>query len=404
MTKILAALLLIAIVRPADAELSICNDGGVDLFAAEGEWKNEGFLLLDRTWHVSGWYELPRKECRTVYTGGTSRFYFAFAFTDSRGRWGSAEFEPDGGPYEVAQNDLCVRQGVFEYKLDDEDPPGCPSGYFTLPSTLVFDPDGDASFTLTVGLERDDVAGPTGLDLDEFKFRSNAPVQDRGGALDAAATVVGAVIGIAIAVAGASEADRAAAPQPFASGTLNAALFGHTIVRRAYEDQWFTADGNLLQPGYALDGATSSPVLDAPTQRPADDPAVVAALAQTNRGLASIALNRGANVSSEGRLEYDFQWMGGSTLQRYWVNVATLDFARGRRLSGDGVQAFRIPCRDAGACVVAFEEDAAGKLGTPLLYDEIDVRFATDADGEQVWAGLLGLRSLYPAEPVVTQR
>lgn len=398
----LAALLVLAFARHAGAELSICNDGAIDLFAAEGEWKNEGFLWLERTWHVSGWYELPRNECRTVYTGGTSRFYFAFAFTDSQGHWGSAEFEPEGRRYSLAENDLCVARGVFEYKLDDENPRGCPDGYFTLPGTIVFDPDGDAPFRFTLGLERDDVAGFTGFDLDELT--SNTPTQERGSVLERAAGVVGAVVGIAIAIGVASESERAAAPQPFASGTLNASLFGHAIVRRTNDGQWFTADGNPLQPGYALHGATSSPVLDAPTQRSPDDPAVAAALAQVNRGLASIAFNHGAHVSSEGRLEYDFEWNGGSALQRSWVNIATLDFARGRRLSGDGVLAYRIPCRDERACVIAFEEDAAGKLSTPLLFEEIDIRFASDPDGEQIWAGLLGLLSLYPEEPVVAAR
>jgi hypothetical protein len=87
-----------------------------------------------------------------------------------------------------------------------------------------------------------------------------------------------------------------------------------------------------------------------------------------------------------------------------WVNIATLDFARGRRLTGDGLVAYRIPCRDDRACVVAFEDDAAGKLSTPLLLTEMDIAFASDADGEQVWAGLLGLLSVYPQEPVVTAR
>ena len=223
--------------------------------------------------------------------------------------------------------------------------------------------------------------------------------------MQTAAGVVGAVIGIAIAIGVASEAERAAAPQPFASGTLNASLFGHALVRRANGNGlWYTADGDLLQPGYALDGATSSPVLDAPTQRSVDDPAVTAALAQLDRGLSSLALNQGMHISSEGRLEHDFVWNGGSALQRWWVNIATLDFPRGRRLTGDGLAAYRIPCRDDRACVVAFEEDAAGKLLTPLLLDAIDIAFASDADGEQIWAGLQGLLSLYPEEPVVTVR
>ncbi len=403
MRKTLAALVLLAVARHAGAELSICNNGAFDLYAAHGEWKGEGLLGLNRLWNVSGWYELPRNDCTVVYTGDLHRFYIAFAFTDARGRWGSAEFEPED-EWSHARDELCVRRGeVFEYKLDEEDPPGCPDGYFTLPGTLVFEPDGDKRFEVTVGLDRDYIAGPTGLDLDEF--RDNSQTQERGSTLQRAAEVVGAMIGIAIAIGIASEAERAAAPQPFASGTLNASLFGHALVRRANGNGlWYTADGDLLQPGYALDGATSSPVLDAPTQRSADDPAVAAALAQVNRGLASLALNRGTHMSSEGRLEHKFVWNGGSALQRWWVNIATLDFARGRRLTGDGLVAYRIPCRDDRACVVAFEEDAAGKLSTPVLFEEIDIAFASDADGEQVWAGLLRLSALYPQEPVVTVR
>lgn len=400
--KLLATLLLLAVARPAVAELEICNNGAFDLYAAQAEWKGEGLLGLTRRWNVSGWYDLPRDECRTVYTGDLHRFYIAFAFTDERGRWGSAEFQPED-EWSYARNELCVRRGeVFEYKLDEEDPPGCPDGYFTLPGTLVFEPDGDKHFEVTVGLDRDYIAGPTGLDLDEF--RDNRQAQERSGGLSAP-VVFGALIGIAIAIGAASDAERAAAPRPFASGTLNASLFGHTLVRRADGNGlWYTADGDLLQPGYALDGATSSPVLDAPTQRSADDPAVAAALAQVNRGLASLALNRGTHISSEGRLEHDFVWNGGSALQRSWVNIATLDFARGRRLTGDGLVVYRIPCRDDRACVVAFEEDAAGKLSTPLLLPEIDIAFASDPDGQQVWAGLLELLALYPENPVVTVR
>jgi uncharacterized membrane protein len=401
--KTLAAFLLLAVARPALADLSLCNNGAFDLYAAHAEWKGEGLLGFTRHWNVSGWYELPRNECRVVYTGDLHRFYVAFAFTDARGRWGSAEFEPED-EWSYAKNELCVRRGeVFEYKLDDEDPPGCPDGYFTLPGTIVFEPDGDKRFEVTIGLDRDAVAGPTGLALDEL--RGNPQTQERGGTLERAAGVVGAVIGVAIAIGAASEAERAAAPKPFASGTLNTSLFGHALVRRTNGNGlWYTADGDLLQPGYALDGATSSPVLDAPTQRSVDDPAVVAALAQVNRGLASLALNHGAHISSEGRLELDFEWNGGSTLQRWWTNISTLDFSRGRSLAGDGLVAYRIPCRDDRACVVAFEEDAAGKLSTPLLLTEIDIAFASDADGQQVWAGLLELLALYPEEPVVAVR
>jgi hypothetical protein len=401
MKKILAALLLLAAARHAAAELKICNDGAFVLYAAQGEWKGEGLLGLTRRWNVSGWYELPRNECTIVYTGDLHRFYIAFAFTDAQGRWGAARFEePDGGPYSFAENDLCAARGVFEYKLEDEAPRGCPDGYFRLPSTIVFDPDGDARFELTLGVPRDSRAWPVGLGNDDS--RGNPQTQERGSGLGTAGKVFGALIGIAVAIGIASEAERAAAPQPFASGTLNTKLFGHSLVRRADGNGlWFTADGDLLQPGYALDGATSSPVLDAPTQRPVDDPDVIAALAKIDRGLASLSTNHGAHVTSEGRLEYDFEWIGGSDLQRWFVNVATLDFARGQRVSSPGVVAYRIPCRDARACVIAFSEDAPGQLSTPLLWEDISFLFASDADGQQIWDGLLGLVALYPAEPVI---
>jgi uncharacterized membrane protein len=268
MKKLLAALALLALARSAAADLTICNDGAFDLYAAEGEWKGEGLLGLTRRWTVSGWYELERNECTIVYTGDLHRFYMAFAFTDSQGRWGSAEFEAErGSRWSYAENELCVRRGeVFEYRLEDEDPAGCPDGYFTLPGTLVFEPDGDTRFRTTLSLDRDDPAGPTGFDLDDF--RGEPQTQERGTTLETAAKVVGAVVGIIVAIGAASDAERAAAPQPLASGTLNAKLFGHTLVRRTNGNAlWYTADGNLLQPGYALDRATSSPVLDAPTQR-----------------------------------------------------------------------------------------------------------------------------------------
>jgi hypothetical protein len=83
------------------------------------------------------------------------------------------------------------------------------------------------------------------------------------------------------------------------------------------------------------------------------------------------------------------------------VNIATLDLTRAQARSGSGVLAYEIPCRDGRACVVAFEEDAAGKLSTPLLFEDISILFASNADGQQVWNGLLGLAALYPAEPAV---
>ena len=397
------ALLLLVFVRPAAAsELTLCNDGAFEIWAAEATWKNDGFLFLGRNWYVSGWYTLSKDECRVFYDG-TARFYVAFSFTDAGGHWGAAVFEPgNDDDWRAAKHELCVARGEFEYKLGDEDTGECPDGYFEMPGTLVYEP-GDANDTITLTLRKDDLAWPIGLD-DARSAGTRA--QPESGGLQTVAEVIGAGIGIAAAVVIANAIDNAGkAPQPFADGTVNARLFGVQIVRRTDGDgEWFNADGKPVAPVFELRGATSSALLDAPTQRPADDAEVAAAVAQLNRGLAGIANNRGARVTSEGRLQYDYQRVGASDLTRVWVNLEALDFARGRRLAGDGVMGFRIPCRDERACVVELEQDDAGKQSSPLLFQEVDIFFASNPDGDAIWAALQKLLSLYPEEPVVAIR
>ena len=153
---------------------------------------------------------------------------------------------------------------------------------------------------------------------------------------------------------------------------------------------------------YEVDGLESSDLFDAPTQRAADDSEVAGALASLNGALASIAGNRPARITSEGRFKYDFEAQGGMLIRR-WVNVAALDFARARKSRGGaGFTGFAVPCNGDRNCVIALDQDSAGNQSNQEVRNEVEIFFATDQDGEAVWTALQRLRSLFPAAPVVT--
>jgi hypothetical protein len=162
--------------------------------------------------------------------------------------------------------------------------------------------------------------------------------------------------------------------------------------------------GTYVDVFYEVEGLATSDLFDAPTQRAADDGDVAAALATLNRGLASISGNRPARITSEGRLKYDFEKQGGA-LSRHWVNVEALSFARARSITGrPGYTGFAIPCNGDNRCVISLDQDDAGKQSDQEVLNELDILFATEQDGRDVWAGLQQLRNLFPAQPVVTAR
>jgi len=425
--------LLTIIAGPAAAtEFIVCNKGTIPVYAAAASHESE--FLVSSVWWVRGWYEIRRGDCSRLYDTDEP-FYFAFSFKDSSGEWGAARFKPErDSMWQTAADNLCVARGEFDYKRGGGDPVGlCKDGYFRFPGTLVFYPDDDyASLTLDVALDEGDRAFPVDLQpLETGDPDGSDSAADEQSAADSEPTfgeqllkviIEAASEGIKEGVADAVEhAITSPAPSPAADPTptlpaadasppaptgyriLNAKLFGADISRTVFSGSpWLNADGSSVEVFYEVEGQDSSDLFDAPTQRATDDPEVDAALAALNGALASIAGNRPARITSEGRLKYDFQAQGGMLI-RHWVNVAALDFARAHTSQGGaGFTGFVVPCNGNRNCVIGVDQDEAGEQSNQQVRNEVEIFFATDQDGQEAWAALQRLRSLYPAAPVVT--
>jgi uncharacterized membrane protein len=424
-------LLLAIVAAPAAAtEFIVCNKGTIPVYAATASHESE--FLVSRVWWVRGWYEIRRGACSRLYDTDEP-FYFAFSFRDSRGEWGAARFKPErDSMWQTASDNLCVARGEFDYKRGGGDPVGpCKDGYFRFPGTLVFYPDDDySSLTLDVALDEGDRAYPVDLqpletgDPDGSRSRAEEQAAADGEPtfgdqllkviIDAASDAIKEGVADAVEQAATSQvpaapdptpAPPAAAPASSPSGyrILNAKLFGADISRTVFSGSpWLNADGSSVEVFYEVEGQDSSELFDAPTQRSVDDPEVSAALTALNGALASIVGNRPARITSEGRLKYDFEAQGGMLVRR-WVNVAALDFARARKSQGGaGFTGFVVPCNGSRNCVIALDQDPAGNQSNQEVRNEVEIFFATDQDGQAVWAALQRLRSLYPAAPVVT--
>jgi hypothetical protein len=434
--SVIALLLALASGRAAATELIVCNKGTIPVYAATATHESE--FLISRVWHIVGWYEIRRGACSSLYDDDEP-FYFAFSFKDSSGDWGAARFTPDrDSMWRNASENLCLARGALDYKRGGGDPAGpCKDGYFRFPGTLVFYPDSDyASFTLNVSLDERDRAYPVDLQpleaVDPDASDDAAPLAEQPVASAATPTIFDKLLEAAAeglkqgiedavehgltdpspapssapgsAIGPSQPSPTSSTPTP-AERAMSAKLFGEEISRRAYSGSpWFNSDGSSVEVFYDLDGKTYSELFDAPTQRAADDPDVRAALATLNRGLASIAGNREARITSEGRLKYDFETQGGN-LARYWVNIEALDFSRGRVLTDRvGYTGFGIPCNRDERCVITVDQDDTGKQSNHDILNVFQVLFATEQDGRDVWAALQQLRALYPAPPVVTAR
>ena len=400
--KILAALLVLAspsMPGPSFRSATTAHS----MLAAHGEWKGQGLLGLNRLWSVSGWYGLPRNSRRwstrrpppflhRVRVHGCAR---ALGLRRVRARTSGA-----------ARDELCVRRGeVFEYKLDEEDPPACPDGYFTLPGTLVFEPDGDKHFEVTVGLDRDYIAGPRGPRLGRAQGRS-ADARARQHLADGCRSrrrgdrsrdsdrrrFGGRARGGAATVR-----ERDAECEPVRARARRRAN-GNGL--------WYTADGDLLRRARARrrDVEPRARRADAaPRRRPWRSGRACA----VDRGLASLALNQGTHISSEGRLEHDFVWNGGVLCNGGGsISRPSTSHAAGISPARPGGISNPLPRRPRLRGRAAFEEDAAGKLFDPAAVNRDRYRFRVRRGrrakfGRGCWDLLY---SLSAEEPVVTVR
>jgi uncharacterized membrane protein len=403
------------------ADIVICNTGAVPFSVATATRESE--FIVGHVWRHIGWYRVEPRGCANLADPDNERVYFAFMFTDFRDRWGSAQFSVDrDSSWENAGIHLCVANDRFEYTRSGSDPGGpCKDGYFPIPASLHLEPDGyTSSYTMDVGLNETSVAGAVGPlaetgDSDGgFGQSSDARTGERGEPISGKiADIFWDALRDAIkeqlestdsAAPDSVEAPGSGPPKPFESGTLTALLFGRPIVRRASGDGvWFAANGERVYGIYELDGATASDLVDPPEQRQPGDAEVDAAQRALNESLAGFAANRPAVATSEGRLYYGYTSAVG--VAQHAVNVVTLDFAKGLQL-GDlgGYTGYEIPCRSAWPCVLAWDDDGAGKLSSVSASHRFRIYFANTGDGPRVWSALLELRRLYPAEPAVMAR
>jgi uncharacterized membrane protein len=403
------------------ADIVICNTGAVPFSVATATRESE--FLVGHVWRHIGWYRVEPRGCANLADPDDERVYFAFMFTDARDRWGSARFSVGrDSSWENAGIHLCVANERFEYTRSGSDPGGpCKDGYFPIPASLHLEPDGQtSSYTMDLGLSETSVAGAVGplaetTASDGGLGRSgDARSGERGETIsDKVADIFWEALRDTIkeqlesadsAAPDSIEAPGSRPPQPFATGTLTALLFGRPIVRRTSGDGvWFAANGERVYAIYELDGATASDLVDPPEQRRPGDAEVDAAQRTLNEWLAGFAANRSAVATSEGRLYYGYTSAAGVT--QHAVNVVTLDFAKGSQL-GDlgGYTGYEIPCRSAWPCVIAWDDDGAGKQSSVSANHSFRIYFANAGDGPGVWNALLELRRLYPAEPAIMAR
>lgn len=180
----LALSLLLALLAawPALAtEHEVCNVGTIPIYAAAA---TRGSALASETvWRVTGWYEIAQRDCATFDDSGQT-LYLSFSFTDSNGNWGAALFDPAyDGPWQPADDDLCVAHDAFDYELGKSSPfAPCQHGWFRLPGTLYFQPDDRyPSYRLDLALTEQDDAFPVDpgrlatLDVDLFGGAEPAP-------------------------------------------------------------------------------------------------------------------------------------------------------------------------------------------------------------------------------------
>jgi hypothetical protein len=273
---------------------------------------------------------------------------------------------------------------------------------FLVPASVDWKNKSDSDLILDVKFGPYDRAIPLGPQSSTSGV-SQAPATKPAGNVGDINPWAGAALGLLGGLYVAKElGDSPGAPKPFEDGTLNAQLFGKRIVRQASGNaDWYYEDGSRVNPAYRLGGQTKSYILDGPTQRATTDPEVIAADQALQRALDSWSWTRSTEILPQGRLFYSYTDQR-AVLHQFYVNIATLDFARAQRINQkDELNGFEVPCREDKACGVSLDQDSAGHYSDIHIQANLDVYFLGDGNGEAAWKALLKLRDLFPAEPVV---
>jgi hypothetical protein len=411
--SLIAAFFLLVSLHANAGDLYVCNEGSVTAGVATAT-ENSFWFEPGHTWKVRGWMVAEPHKCVFQSADVGHPVYIAITFTDVLGRWGAAQFDSDSADtaFEDAHINLCVDRDAFSYTRGGSDPGGpCKDGYFPIPADTYLDPEDGGTYTLHFTLKPTDLATPVGDGSISNSARGSEEDSHLG------AKVMGTVVGVATALvigkmiadsaksnAAGSGSGTAGAPRPFASGTLNATLFDKPIVRFAAGDgSWFYEDGSHVNAMFGLDGQTQSDLVDPPKQHASGDAEVSAAQSALAGALSEAPWAQQASVSDVGRLYYGFQ-DGSNVWHEAWVNLATLDFARARHLTGDGYAGLELPCAEDRACMIGQEKDAAATASNQHLYVSLDIYFKDDERGRQAWSALQRLRKLYPSAPAVVAR
>ncbi len=107
MRRILPALILLLLARPAEAGFAVCNKTAIPARVALGRFDGTD-------WTSQGWWTVQPHKCRTLLTGAlVSRYYYLYASDGGPGSWaGSRSFCVSGEErFRIAGRAACARRG-----------------------------------------------------------------------------------------------------------------------------------------------------------------------------------------------------------------------------------------------------------------------------------------------------
>jgi uncharacterized membrane protein len=120
-TAVIAGLLLVASIFPANADFRLCNNTGGRVGVAIGYKDNEG-------WTTEGWWNVSSRSCETLLRGAlVARYYYIYAVDyDRGGEWsGKAYMCSREKEFTIRGTDNCLargydRTGFFEVDTGEQ--------------------------------------------------------------------------------------------------------------------------------------------------------------------------------------------------------------------------------------------------------------------------------------------
>jgi uncharacterized membrane protein len=115
MRIVLAFALIVAVIGPAEANLTVCNKGAHEAKVALGRFNGT-------RWSSEGWWHVPAKKCAELIAGKlNARYYYLYATDGAAGTWdGSTSFcTGTTDKFSIVGRGGCVahgfdRRGFFE--------------------------------------------------------------------------------------------------------------------------------------------------------------------------------------------------------------------------------------------------------------------------------------------------